>query len=139
MTDQTQVGNDLADALDVFYEAFPAQLSNDLYITGESYAGKYVPAFAYTVFTRDAGVPLKGISVGDGAMNPPAQFFNYGDLLYYVGMVSSSQRDVFRQYEATMQAALDAGDDEAAFEAFDEMLNGDFQTSTYYGNVRSSP
>jgi len=135
VTDQEQVGNDLTDALEVFYDAFPDLLDNDLYITGESYAGKYVPAFSSTVFNRDNGITLKGLSIGDGAMNPSEQFVNYGDLLYYVGMVSSQQRDVFREYEKNMQLSLDAGDLEGAFEFFDEMLNGDFQTSTYYGNV----
>jgi vitellogenic carboxypeptidase-like protein len=140
VTDQIQVGSDLTDALEVFYNYFPEVATNDLYITGESYAGKYVPAFAYTVMTRnlngDSTVPLRGLSIGDGAMNPPAQFNNYGDLLYYMGMCDSQQRDIFKSYEKNIQQSLENGDTVAAFGYFDDMLNGDFTNGvTYYSNI----
>ena len=42
---QDQVGKNLYEALLQFYQLFPRyQKSSDLYITGESYGGKYVPA-----------------------------------------------------------------------------------------------
>merc|ERR1719359_1763948 len=51
-------------------------------------------------------------------------------------MVDESEREQFRRYEATMQERLGAGDALGAFEAFDEMLNGDFfPYPTYYANV----
>lgn len=39
---QTQVGNDLHEALTQFFKGFPELKKNDFYVTGESYAGKYV-------------------------------------------------------------------------------------------------
>jgi len=139
--DEETVGNDLADALGKFYELFPDLHENDLFVTGESYAGKYVPAFGYTLFSRNQKgqgekVNLKGISIGDGAMSPHDQFFGYGDLLFNVAMCDSREREVFNAYESRMRTALDAGDTVSAFEEFDEMLNGDFMTvPTYYQNV----
>ena len=55
-----------------FYAAFPTLVNNPFYITGESYAGIYIPMLAYNVFQRNqAGgspaIPLKGIMVGNGA------------------------------------------------------------------------
>ena len=140
-TDEETVGSDLADAITKFYDLFPDLLESELFITGESYAGKYVPAFAYTLFTRnqDASnqyINLKGISIGDGAMSPPDQFFGYGDLLFNAAMCDSRERQVFNDYESKMRAALDNGDNIGAFEQFDEMLNGDFmEVPTYYKNV----
>ena len=44
-----QVANDLYDALQQFFLLFPQLQKNDFYATGESYAGKYVPAISYKV------------------------------------------------------------------------------------------
>jgi len=74
VVNETQVGSDLYNAIAQFYQLFPNLRSNDFYITGESYAGKYIPAAAYTIMTRnptassDYQIPLKGISIGDGGM-----------------------------------------------------------------------
>merc|ERR1711865_1125428 len=114
--------------------------------TGESYAGKYVPACAYTIHERNAALPagdaqrinLKGVSIGDGAMDPSGQFVGFGDLLWYAGMVDEAERGVFKQYEAKFSAALkeDPPDHLAAFAHFDEMLNGDrYPYPTYYASV----
>lgn len=141
-TNQTGIGADLADAVAQFFELFPALRKNDFYVTGESYAGKYVPACAYTVHERNKAaaasqrINLKGISIGDGAFNPAGQFQGFGDLLWYLGMADESERAQFQQYEASMQQRLAAGDGVGAFEAFDEMLNADFYPyPSYYANV----
>jgi vitellogenic carboxypeptidase-like protein len=81
-------------------------------------------------------INLKGIAIGDGAMDPPAQFQGFGDLLWNLGMVDDSERKRFREYEARMQALLKDRKLVGAFEVFDEMLNGDFYPyPTYYANV----
>jgi vitellogenic carboxypeptidase-like protein len=142
VTMHEQAGEDLQVALSQFFQLFPALRENDFYVTGESYAGKWVPACAYTVHERNKGlladqrINLKGIAIGDGAMNPREQFRGFGDLLWFMGMVDESERVEFGKYEARMQVAFQAGDNISAFEAFDEMLNGDFYPyPTYYANV----
>jgi vitellogenic carboxypeptidase-like protein len=137
-----QAGSDLQIALSQFFELFPALRSNDFYVTGESYAGKWVPSCGFTIHERNRFLPaakrinLKGIAIGDGALYPGKQFQGFGDLLWYIGMVDESERDMFRQYEKNMQALLNQGNMVAAFEVFDEMLNGDFfPYPTYYANV----
>ena len=59
-----------------WYEKFPEFKDNDLYISGESYAGVYVPYLAYYVNMHneeaadDAFKPnLKGFAVGNGVTN----------------------------------------------------------------------
>ena len=114
-TNQSSVGADLLAALSQFFELFPEQRANPFYVTGESYAGKYVPACAYAIHARNAQQPpskrinLQGISIGDGAFAPEVQLSGgFGDLLYNVGMVSHDERAVFRGYEARMDARVDA-------------------------------
>jgi hypothetical protein len=58
-------------ALEEFYIMFPSFLANDLYITGESYAGIYIPTLAESLLQAKEsntyhGGELKGIAVGNG-------------------------------------------------------------------------
>jgi carboxypeptidase C (cathepsin A) len=56
-----------AHTLKAFYAAFPAFAQNDLYLSGESYAGQYIPNIAnYIVNDASTTLPLKGILVGNG-------------------------------------------------------------------------
>lgn len=69
-TDDTAAA-DNTKAVELFFEKFPEYRSNDLFITGESYAGIYVPTLAESILKAvDAGTysgaPLKGIAVGNG-------------------------------------------------------------------------
>lgn len=58
-------------ALQAFYKKFPEYKQNELFVTGESYAGIYVPYLAHRIveFNKDAQdkINLKGILVGNGA------------------------------------------------------------------------
>lgn len=141
-TNQTQIGMDLYTAVSQFFSLFPALRKNDFYVTGESYAGKYVPACAFTVHEQNKKVPtsqqinLKGISIGDGAFDPAGQFQGFGDLLWYLGMADESERSQFQRYERMIQEHLGRGENVRAFEVFDEMLNADFYPyPSYYANV----
>ncbi|CAG2122864.1 unnamed protein product, partial [Medioppia subpectinata] len=50
--DETDVARDLYEAIQQFLTLFPNERLNDFYITGESYAGKYVPAIAYKIHSE---------------------------------------------------------------------------------------
>ena len=58
-------------ALTAFYEKFPELRSRELYLTGESYAGVYIPTMAREVLQANTGrakseiINLKGFAVGD--------------------------------------------------------------------------
>lgn len=63
---------DVLQALLVWFAGFPEYAPNDFYITGESYAGIYVPTTAFAVVQSNAGgaskINLKGIMVGNGCL-----------------------------------------------------------------------
>ena len=71
-TDDNTTARDNLNALIDFFEKFPELRQKDFYITGESYAGIYVPILAYRVLeynekvTKEKKINLKGIAVGNG-------------------------------------------------------------------------
>ena len=67
--DRTAIEN--SEALNHFFTLFPTLKANPFYLSGESYAGIYVPTLAEAILDRIkvdnwAGPPLKGIAVGNG-------------------------------------------------------------------------
>ena len=142
-TNQTTVGADLHEALRQFFQLFPDLKSNPFYATGESYAGKYVPAVAYTIHMRNKDVApaerinLRGIAIGDGAFDPPTQFTGFGPLLFSIGLADTRAAKVYDEYDVRLRARLAAGDLLGAFRSFDEMLNGDYYgtSRTFYSNT----
>jgi carboxypeptidase C (cathepsin A) len=59
-------------ALNYFFSQFPEYAANDFFITGESYAGIYVPTLAQQVVLGNAAgkssINLRGIAVGNGCL-----------------------------------------------------------------------
>ena len=120
----------------------PALRKNPFYACGESYAGKYVPAVAYTIHKRNAELPasqrinLQGISIGDGAFDPPTQFTGFGPLLFNTGLADTRMVKVYEEYDRRLNQHLAAGDLVAAFHSFDEMINGMYcGTATVLGTI----
>jgi carboxypeptidase C (cathepsin A) len=56
-------------ALLQWFAKFPEYKSHDLYISGESYAGIYVPYLAWQIIEHGTQFNLKGIIVGNGVTN----------------------------------------------------------------------
>jgi len=90
--------------LDNFYKDWPNLKSSPLYITGESFAGHYIPSLASKIITNETwkaatGVKLGGIAIGDGWTDPINQINYYDSYLWSVGVVESKFRDVLTWYQ----------------------------------------
>ena len=99
-----EAGWHLLNFMDNFYKTWPSLKKNPLYITGESFAGHYIPAFARTILMNttwksDTGVVLTGVAIGDGWIDPVNQFNFYDSLLYSAGIVSNKWREVATWYQ----------------------------------------
>ncbi|XP_047518088.1 venom serine carboxypeptidase [Pieris napi] len=127
-TDQTQVGEDLYNTLIQFFQLFPELQKNKFFITGESYAGKYVPALAYTIHKKNQNaqlkINLKAIAIGNGLSDPEHQLL-YSKYLYQIGLLDWNQAKVFAEYEDKVVTLIKEKKWIPAFEAFDTLLNGD--------------
>lgn len=100
---QQAISMDLMDFLDSFYEIFPDQQSAALYLTGESYAGKYIPSLAYEIDKRNnqkthKRINMVGISIGDGFTDPISQVKYHAQLGLALGLISSKHANLMNEY-----------------------------------------
>lgn len=78
-----------------FFGYFSHLKSNPFIVTGESYAGKYVPALANYIVTHPESKKyfnFKGMAVGNGWTDPINQI-DVASLLYQIGLVDDLERD----------------------------------------------
>ncbi|CAG5126180.1 unnamed protein product [Candidula unifasciata] len=81
--------------IEQFYLMFPVYYTRELYIGGQSYAGKYVPAFAHQIHTRilegTSKIPLTGIYLGGPYFDPLIQSAEFCEYYYSLGAISHSK------------------------------------------------
>eukprot|EP01102_Stenamoeba_stenopodia_P016417 TRINITY_DN5740_c0_g1_i3.p1 TRINITY_DN5740_c0_g1~~TRINITY_DN5740_c0_g1_i3.p1 ORF type:complete len:472 (+),score=127.60 TRINITY_DN5740_c0_g1_i3:47-1462(+) len=92
---ETQVAGDLLSAFEVFFVMFEEYQTNPFFITGESYAGKYIPSFATAIYENNLRggnyINLVGIAIGDGWVHPIVQNQAYVQYPYNLGLIDSYQ------------------------------------------------
>ncbi|KAI6661579.1 serine carboxypeptidase CPVL-like [Oopsacas minuta] len=138
-TNENQVADNLYEAMLQFFRLFGYK-KNEFYITGESYAGKYVPALAYKIHTSNPTAEFKinfrGVAIGNGLVDPQNQLPHYGALLYANGLIDSNQKDYIDRQTLDAAQMIRDGDYYRAFQIFDFLLNGDiFKYPTYFQNA----
>ncbi|KAF9427399.1 hypothetical protein BGZ76_002359 [Entomortierella beljakovae] len=107
--DERGVVADLLNFLDQFYQRYPEVQKSNLFLTGESYAGKYVPSFAHGIMESNKArlenheddptqiiFPLKGIALGNSLTDPISQIQVHADHAYYMGLVTFKQSEQMR-------------------------------------------
>ena len=74
LTDMDQAAEEFVTFLDNLYKMYPSFVGKPLYLTGESYAGKYIPAFSKRILDLDPQrYNLKAALIGDPFVAPVAQ------------------------------------------------------------------
>ncbi|KAF5747402.1 hypothetical protein HS088_TW05G00123 [Tripterygium wilfordii] len=91
--DQSAAEDNLAFLVN-WYRRFPNYKTNELYISGESYAGHYAPQLADLIFNRNKGaakdsfINLKGIMMGNVVINNPTDMEGAVDYAWGHGILS---------------------------------------------------
>ncbi|XP_072934775.1 venom serine carboxypeptidase-like [Epargyreus clarus] len=127
-TNQTQVGEHLYSSLIQFFQLFPELQQNKFFVTGESYAGKYIPTVAYTIHRKNPDakikINLKGIAIGNGLCDPEHQLV-YSTYLYQIGLIDWNQAQIYADYENKIINLIQEQQWYDAFETFNVLMFGD--------------
>uniref|UniRef100_A0A8C0U8U9 Carboxypeptidase n=1 Tax=Cyanistes caeruleus TaxID=156563 RepID=A0A8C0U8U9_CYACU len=87
-TNDTEVAHNNYLALKDFLRLFPEYSKNDLFLTGESYGGVYIPTLAEWVM-QDPSLNLKGIAVGNGLSSYEINDNSLVYFAYYHGLLGT--------------------------------------------------
>ncbi|XP_065311276.1 probable serine carboxypeptidase CPVL [Dermacentor albipictus] len=134
----TDVARDMLEFLQQFFTLFPEYAKRDFYVTGESFAGKFVPATAFAL--HEAGdslrvkIKLKGIAFGNGLTDPPSMI-DFGGRLYQLGLVDRKQAAHFDQKR---DVALSLINDDRYYEAAFVVNNLIYNLPNDYYNLTSA-
>ncbi|KAF9437031.1 Cell death protease [Entomortierella beljakovae] len=97
--------------LKAFFAIFPNLADYDLYLTGESYAGTYIPYFAKGILDHNEHLPeghipynLKGVAIGNGWIDPLTQ---YTAIIPYVSKHKIDTPDMITKLTAQQDICLD--------------------------------
>ncbi|KAL0268028.1 UNVERIFIED_CONTAM: hypothetical protein PYX00_010117 [Menopon gallinae] len=102
---QSQVGQAVLTALEQFFKVFPEVRNNPFYLTGESYAGKYVPGIAYAIHTSKTSVRLSGFAIGNGWTDPYNQLKN-SEFYYQLGFIDDKGKMELKAMEDRQQQLI---------------------------------
>ncbi|CAG2057981.1 unnamed protein product [Timema podura] len=150
-TNQTQIGSELYTALVQFLWLFPELQTRDFFITGESYAGKYIPALGYTIYKNnplsDLKINLKGngtpigLAIGNGFTDPLTQSRS-ADLLFSLGLIDRKYADGLRSREDQFVEALLTGNYSEAYNinaGFSDVYSGVCRIENEYNYLDNAP
>lgn len=70
----SQAAGQVVEFLRNFYNVFPEYRTMDTYLTGESYAGQFIPYIADAVLESNLNVPLRGAAIGNGWIDGRTQY-----------------------------------------------------------------
>lgn len=89
---EPEVASQFEEFLLGFYKKYPAFKDRELYVTGESYAGHYIPFVSAKILEsqplQDAGVNLAGVAIGNGLVSEYHQALGYSQFAYDNQMIN---------------------------------------------------
>lgn len=105
---ETEVAADMAEFLRGFLVQNPQFEGRDFYITGESYAGHYVPAISHYLLNEatDVNLNLKAIAIGNGLTDPFAQYPAYATFSYENDLITKQWEEVLNGGFKACQALI---------------------------------
>nr|XP_043630085.1 serine carboxypeptidase 1-like [Erigeron canadensis] len=124
-------------------ERFPQYKNRDFYITGESYAGHYVPQLAYTILvnnkiTNQTIIKMKGIAIGNAVIDDETRLKGMYDYWWSHAIISDATHDAIVKYcNFSNIDSLSEMCENSTDKAWDEM--GDIDIYNMYAPICLNP
>jgi carboxypeptidase C (cathepsin A) len=112
VVNEEQVAENMADFMIKFLEKYPELQGKDFYITGESYAGHYIPAIAHNFMFKhkdDLKVNFKGLAIGNGLVDPYNQYPAYDTFSYENKLIGFAAHEILSGAFAGCQLLIESG------------------------------
>lgn len=107
---EDQVAADFMSFLKGFFDVHPEFKGRDIYVTGESYAGHYIPAIATALHkANNPDIVLKGVAIGNGWVDPFHQYPAYNDFAYENNLISTTWHYVLKPTFLACQGLIRTG------------------------------
>ncbi|VVC91931.1 unnamed protein product [Leptidea sinapis] len=133
--DEICIAEGLYECMQQFFELFPMLKYNDFYITGESYAGKYIPSLGVFIHKQNLiaknKINLKGMALGNAYCDPINQI-DYGNYLYQLGLLDRNQRIFFSQQQLKIIDEIQKKNWVQAGIMMDKLMDGDLSNFSYF-------
>jgi len=96
-----------------FFVLHPEYAQVPLYISGESYAGKYIPSFAHYILEANkqatTKINLSGLLIGDGWVEPYVQTGSYAEFLFANKLINRAEYDTANATYQAYKILVDTG------------------------------
>jgi cathepsin A (carboxypeptidase C) len=103
-TNEDEIASDFYTFFEEFLTTFPEFNGRDFYITGESYAGHYIPAISsYIVKKANPNINFKGAMIGNGLVSAYWQYPQYATFAYNNSLIGDVQYEELKVGFATCQ------------------------------------
>lgn len=107
---EPQATHQLYEGLQLFFDRWPKYRDLELYLFGESFAGRYIPMLATSILELNQSgrkpINLKGIGIGDGWVDPVIQEATYGAYAYAHGLIDLPQKQEVDELYSACEIAI---------------------------------
>uniref|UniRef100_A0A023GNB6 Carboxypeptidase n=1 Tax=Amblyomma triste TaxID=251400 RepID=A0A023GNB6_AMBTT len=136
---QTDVGRDMLEFLQQFFTLFGELAQNEFYLTGESYAGKYVPTVGAALHENADSMRVKinfrGIAIGNG-LTDPINMIGFSDVIYGFGLIDRNDADYMMRVSDEVTQLIRAGRTKEGLYVIDRLFFGIvYGKDTFFRNV----
>ncbi|KAK5642580.1 hypothetical protein RI129_008747 [Pyrocoelia pectoralis] len=132
------ITQDLHEATKQFLRLFPELTNNELYLWGESYGGRYVPALGKAIHQANLvnsgqRINLAGIMIGNGLTDITYQIKN-ADFLFSTGLADINLKTSLAAREGAIYESMISANYDAAFQNLSSLV-GEMVSAIGYENL----
>ncbi|KAG8373033.1 hypothetical protein BUALT_Bualt12G0128800 [Buddleja alternifolia] len=126
---QNDVAKHLYIAIKKFIALDESFKTRPIYITGESYAGKYIPAIGYyilkknTYLSNDSRLNLAGVAIGNALVDPGIQLATYAVNAYNLFLIDEKQKALLDDLQFEALQCIKSGNWDEATNARNRVLD----------------